>query len=43
MLWLKGNGPANRDMDNVSNGPTLTIDRGVDLRVGSIIVAVASL
>ena len=41
MLWVNGNGPENRAMDKFSIGPTDTIER-VDLRMGSMIVAVAS-
>ena len=41
ILWLSGNGPENRDMDRFSIGPTETTER-VDLRMGSMIVAVAS-
>lgn len=41
ILWLNGNGPEKRDIDRFSSGPTATKER-VDLRVGSIIVAVAS-
>jgi len=41
MLWSRGSGPENRDMEMFSMGPTEMMER-VDLRSGSMIVAVAS-
>ena len=41
MLWLSGKGPKKRCMDRFSMGP-MVIGARVDFRIGSIIVAVAS-
>jgi hypothetical protein len=41
ILCPRGNGPENREIDILSIGPMVTMERA-DFRMGSIIVAVAS-